>query len=229
MRCTELRQCSKPALLRVHALCSRRCAVSISCQSCRLNATTPPCSPCRGSGLGSQLIRSLVQQAGATPIYLTTISQRMALYQRCDLLLATLLPCCLSSSCLLYVVAVPAADQAWFALLPSNLSGHTAFMPCLPCSHSCLSSPHPSPHSCSPFPLRRCGFEEVPRTEVPLYLQLEYFLGIGLAWLAARDRLVLMRLAQQPQGQQQGQQGQQQAAAAGAAAAVDAKQQRQKT
>ena len=64
---------------------------------------------------------------------------------------------------------------------------------------------------------------------MPLYLQLEYFLGIVLARLVAQDRLVLMRLAQQAQQQAQ-QQGQQQAdgaAAAGAAAAEAGQQQRQ--
>lgn len=72
----------------------------------------------------------------------------------------------------------------------------------------------------------RCGFEEVPRSEVPLFLQLEYFAGIALAWLVARDRLVLMRLAQQQAGAEAAAAGAEAAAAAGGAAA-DAGQQRQ--
>ena len=39
--------------------------------------------PCRGQGVGTQLVRSLVAQAGQTPLFLTTISRRAPLYQRC--------------------------------------------------------------------------------------------------------------------------------------------------
>lgn len=55
---------------------------------------------------------------------------------------------------------------------------------------------------------------------MPLYLQLEYFLGIVLARLVAQDRLVLMRLAQQVQ--QRAQQQAEGAAAAGEEAGATA-------
>lgn len=42
---------------------------------------------------------------------------------------------------------------------------------------------------------RRCGFEEVSCADVPSFLQFEYSIGLFVAWLAVRDRLVLMRLA----------------------------------
>ena len=42
---------------------------------------------------------------------------------------------------------------------------------------------------------RRCGFEEVPRSQVPAFLQFEYTVGLALAWIVTRDRLVLLRLA----------------------------------
>ena len=56
-------------------------------------------------------------------------------------------------------------------------------------SNPCMPPP-PCPHR-----RRRCGFEEVPRSQVPAFLQLEYTVGLALAWLVTRDRLVLMRLA----------------------------------
>ena len=44
---------------------------------------TTPCPPCRGQGVGTQLVRSLVAQAGQTPLFLTTTSRRAPLYQKC--------------------------------------------------------------------------------------------------------------------------------------------------
>lgn len=54
-----------------------------------------------------------------------------------------------------------------------------------------------SPASAPPahLPCRRCGFGEVPRAEAPACLQVEYLAGLVVAWLVARDRLVLMRCA----------------------------------
>lgn len=116
---------------------------------------------------------------------------------------------------MLRLLLLAAAQQS---VAPHRLNDVPSWQPFLPPRATLL----PSHSLCCPpvFSLRRCGFEEVPRSEVPLYLQLEYFIGIALAWLVTRDRLVLMRLAQQ--ARQEPQQGQQQAAAAGAAAAVDA-------
>lgn len=57
----------------------------------------------------------------------------------------------------------------------------------------------------------RCGFEEVPASQVPTFLLFEYLAGLALAWLVTRDRLVLMRLAAQGGS----------AAQAGAAAAAE--------
>ena len=47
-----------------------------------------------------------------------------------------------------------------------------------------------------PLPLpRSCGFQEVPASQVPLLLRLEYLAGLVVAWLVTRERLVLMQLA----------------------------------
>lgn len=37
---------------------------------------------CSGQGVGTALVGTLVERAGGQPLYLTTISQRAALYKR---------------------------------------------------------------------------------------------------------------------------------------------------
>ncbi|KAL4858954.1 hypothetical protein ACK3TF_001320 [Chlorella vulgaris] len=55
---------------------------------------------------------------------------------------------------------------------------------------------------------KRHGFEEIARGDAPPLLQLEYLIGLGVAWLVTRQRLVLMRrvgnsaAAQQQLGEQ---------------------------
>lgn len=149
--------------------------------------------------MGTALVAELVRQAGGTPIYLTTISRRMGLYQRWAgrLLLFPVALCALPPP-----AAAPACRLPLQRLGVPWRARRPAFNP------HCLTPPRPPP---PPLPARRCGFEEVWRSEVPPFLQAEYLAGLLLAWLVARDRLVLMRRAPGGDGAAQQQAAQQQA------------------
>lgn len=179
---------------------------------------TPPAPGCRGRGVGSALISSLVQQAGDAPLYLVTIGSRVQLYRRWVGLAGRPGPL-ETSACSTEAPLRIAAVRSVPAACPVS---HGT---CMPCATAQPVGRSPRQGSCPSAPVLsdRCGFEEVPASRfgtVPLPLLLEALAGTVVAWLAVRQRLALMQLVSRGGTTSSSTAGAAQSAAAGGDAAA---------